>query len=59
MSLVKMKHKVVKFLRDKDGASGIEYAIIAAMIAVFIFSFSTTIQAGLTNVFNNIRSALP
>jgi len=58
MSLVKVKAQVIKFLREKDGASGIEYAIIAAMIAVFIFSFSTTIQAGLTTVFTNIRSAL-
>ncbi|WAH58189.1 Flp family type IVb pilin [Pseudomonas silvicola] len=58
MSLIKLKHKVVTFLRDKDGASGIEYAIIAAMIAVFIFTFSTSIQAGLTTVFTNIKNAL-
>ncbi|MGH8334777.1 MAG: Flp family type IVb pilin [Pseudomonas sp.] len=44
--------------KDTEGASGIEYAIIAAMIAVVIATFSATISAAITATFNSILTAL-
>ncbi|MFJ7284081.1 Flp family type IVb pilin [Pseudomonas sp. NPDC099000] len=45
-------------VKDTEGASGIEYAIVAAMVAVVIATFSTTIPAAITTVFNSILAAL-
>ncbi|CAI8890302.1 pilus assembly protein Flp/PilA [Pseudomonas sp. IT-P253] len=44
--------------KDTEGASGIEYAIIAAMIAVVIGTFSTPISAKITTLFTSIQNAL-
>jgi pilus assembly protein Flp/PilA len=44
--------------KDTEGASGIEYAIIAAMIAVVIGTFSTPISAKITILFTSILNAL-
>lgn len=49
---------IESFLNDEEGASGIEYALIAAMVAVVIASFSGTIQTAIRTVFTNITNAL-
>ena len=57
----KIKSHVVFFkglAKDTEGASGIEYAIIAAMIAVVIGTFSTTISAAISATFTSILNAL-
>jgi len=63
MSLIKFfvqaQVKVQAFLQDQEGASGIEYAIIAAMVAVIIIGFSGDIQDGISNIFTEIKKALP
>ena len=57
MSLLKLfvwaQIAVKRFLDDKSGASGIEYAIIAAMVAVAIISFSSTIRTGVEAIFQS------
>ncbi|MHC8331124.1 Flp family type IVb pilin [Pseudomonas sp. LB3P25] len=57
----KIKSRIFFFkglAKDTEGASGIEYAIIAAMIAVVIGTFSTTISAAITTTFTSILNAL-
>jgi pilus assembly protein Flp/PilA len=57
----KIKSHIVVFkglAKDTEGASGIEYAIIAAMIAVVIGTFSTTISAAISATFTSILNAL-
>ncbi|MBV7573935.1 Flp family type IVb pilin [Pseudomonas sp. PDM32] len=44
--------------RDTEGASGIEYAIIAAMVAVVLAGLSSGIGDDITTVFGNISTAL-
>ena len=44
--------------KDTEGASGIEYAIIAAMVAVVLAGFSTGVQNAITATFNTIQAAL-
>lgn len=53
-----IKTAILKFWRDEEGASGIEYALIAAMVAIVIASFVTPISNVITIIFNKIQTAL-
>ncbi|WP_342649787.1 Flp family type IVb pilin [Pseudomonas sp. REB1044] len=46
------------FIRREDGASGIEYALIAAMVAVVLVPFVPTISTKITALFTSISGAL-
>lgn len=47
-----------KFLRDEEGASAIEYALIAAMVAIVLINFITPINTAVTGIFTRIQQAL-
>ncbi|MDH0305257.1 MULTISPECIES: Flp family type IVb pilin [unclassified Pseudomonas] len=49
---------VKTFLQSKDGASGIEYAVIAAMVAVVLAGFVTPISTEVTAIFTDIKTAI-
>ena len=49
---------IKKFYQDDEGASAIEYALIAAMVAIVIASFVPDIRAAITNIFGEISVAL-
>ena len=42
------KTRFTEFLRDEEGASAIEYALIAAMVAIALVAFVPTINAAVT-----------
>lgn len=44
--------------KDTEGASGIEYAIIAGMVAVALTVFVAPISAAITAMFTKIQAAL-
>ncbi len=44
--------------KDTEGASGIEYAIIAGMVAVALAAFVTPISDAITTMFDTIQGAL-
>ncbi|MHC8398795.1 Flp family type IVb pilin [Pseudomonas sp. MDT1-17] len=44
--------------KDTEGASGIEYAIVAAMVAVVIAGLSTGMGTSITNLFNSIKAVI-
>lgn len=46
------------FARDEEGATAIEYGLIAALISVVIIGAVTAIGGNLTTVFNDIAAAL-
>lgn len=46
------------FLQRKDGASGIEYAVIAAMVAVVLAGFVTPISTEVTAIMTTIQNAI-
>jgi len=46
------------FLADEAGATAIEYAMIAAFIAVAIVGAVTSLGASLTGIFGNVNSDL-
>ncbi|MBE0435836.1 MAG: Flp family type IVb pilin [Methylomicrobium sp.] len=47
-----------EFLRDEEGASGIEYALVAAMVAIALVAFVPTISEAITSIFQGIETAL-
>lgn len=50
--------KLQTFLRREDGASAIEYAIIAGLIAVGIITAATALGTDVTGLFNTISDTL-
>ena len=49
---------VKAFLQRKDGASGIEYAVIAAMVAVILAGFVTPISTEVSAIMTTIKTAI-
>ena len=47
-----------KLLRDENGATAIEYGLIAALISVVIITAVTLVGSNLSGVFNSIATAL-
>jgi pilus assembly protein Flp/PilA len=46
------------FFKDEEGASGIEYALIAAMVAVVIAGASPAVKTAVKGVFDTVTAAL-
>lgn len=53
-----MQSKLIDFLRDEEGASAIEYALVAAMVAVALVTFITPINTAIVGIFTKIENAL-
>ena len=57
----KIKSEIVYYTnlaKDTEGASGIEYAIIAGMVAVALAAFAGPIATSVTAMFTTIAAAL-
>jgi len=52
------KADFIRFCRDEEGASAIEYALLVAMVAVAIAVFVEPINTAITNLFTDIQAAL-
>ena len=53
-----MRNFMTKLLSDRDGATAIEYGLIAALISVVIITAVTLVGTRLSAVFNSIATAL-
>ena len=53
-----MRNFMTKLLSDRDGATAIEYGLIAALISVVIISAVTLVGSNLKGVFSSIASSL-
>lgn len=53
-----IKVAILNFLRDEEGASAIEYALIAAMVAIALVAFVQPINTAITDIFTDIQDAL-
>jgi pilus assembly protein Flp/PilA len=49
---------LAKLLRDENGATAIEYGLIAALISVVIIAAVTLVGSNLSTNFNSIATAL-
>lgn len=53
-----MKEQIVRFLKDEDGATAIEYGLIAGLIAVVIIGALTLLGEDLDALFGKIHTAV-
>ena len=53
-----MTKMITKFFNDEDGATAIEYGLIAALIAVAIIAMVKAVGTNLSTTFSEIDSAL-
>lgn len=49
---------VNKFIHDEEGASAIEYALLAAMVAVIVALFVSPVSTVIKSTFNSILTSL-
>lgn len=49
---------LTKFIRDEEGATAIEYGLIASLIAIVIIIAVALVGTNLTNTFNSIANHL-
>lgn len=52
-----MKKLLKAFVADRSGATAIEYALIAAFIAIAIIVAVGDVGNALVNIFNNVKNA--
>ncbi len=50
--------KLMRFLKDEDGVTAIEYGLIAALIAVVIIAAVSAVGISLTGIFNTVSTKL-
>jgi pilus assembly protein Flp/PilA len=50
--------KIVRFFRDEQGATAIEYGLIAAGISVAIIAVVGSLGSGLNTTFTSVQTAL-
>ncbi len=53
-----MRHTIQRFTTDENGATAIEYALIASLIAVAIVGVLVTLGPALSTVFSNVQASL-
>lgn len=58
MVLSRILTQCKRFLQRTDGASGIEYAVVAAMVAVAIISVSDSVGTAVKGVLTSVVTAL-
>ena len=50
--------KLIRFLKDEEGVTAIEYSLIAALIAVVIIVAAGLVGDEVTNTFTDVSNAL-
>jgi pilus assembly protein Flp/PilA len=55
---VALMEKLVRFLKEEDGVTAIEYGLIAALIAIAIIAALIAVGGGLNTIFNRVVTAL-
>jgi pilus assembly protein Flp/PilA len=51
--------RLLKFLKDEAGVTAVEYALIAALIAVAIIIATTFLGQQIAATFNTVANAIP
>ena len=53
-----MLKSIQNFLRDEEGASAVEYGLLAALIAAAIIAAVALLGTNISNTFNKIASSI-
>ncbi len=54
-----MIKQFVKFLKDEDGVTSVEYAIMAALIALVVIAGATLLGNNTNDTFNTVADVIP
>ena len=54
----KKMEKLIKFFKDEEGATAVEYGLMVALIAVVIIAAVTLIGTNLDAIFDQVAAAL-
>ena len=52
-------NELMKFLKDEEGATAVEYGLMVALIAVVIIGAVTLLGGRLNDIFSNVTERLP
>lgn len=55
----KAKQHIKAWIADEDGATAIEYGLMAALIAAVIISTVTTLGAKVSGLYSSVEAKLP
>lgn len=58
MKLTTLKNRVMAFVREEDGATAIEYALIAALIAIAIVTALGSAGTSITKLFEDVAKTI-
>lgn len=47
-----------RFVREEDGAAGVEYALLLAFVALVMVTYGTTVKTAVGTIWNSIATAL-
>ncbi len=50
--------KLIKFFRDEEGATAVEYGLLVALIAAFIVGAVTALGGSLNDIFQGIANII-
>ena len=53
-----MQKKLAEFISDENGATAIEYGLIAALISVAIIAAATTLGSNVGKTFNKVAAKM-
>jgi pilus assembly protein Flp/PilA len=53
-----MRTTIYRFINDEQGATAIEYGLIATIVGIGIIASLTTLKDGLNTVFSNVNTNL-
>jgi len=53
-----MRQMIARFLKDEEGATAIEYGLIAALISIAAIAAMTNVGNNLKNIFNTVSNSL-
>jgi pilus assembly protein Flp/PilA len=56
---ISVMKRLLKFLKDESGVTAVEYALIAALIAVAIIIATTFLGQQIAATFNTVANAIP
>jgi pilus assembly protein Flp/PilA len=53
-----MKNEIARFLQEEDGATALEYGLIAGLIAVAVIAALGTFTTALTGLFDRLKTLI-
>jgi pilus assembly protein Flp/PilA len=51
--------KLIRFFKDEEGATAVEYGIMVALIAIVIIAAVTLVGQGLSTTFQSVADTIP